>query len=90
MTVDRKWVERNLGFDPISTPPPPATFAFQRAVKPEKSGGFTARNHRLRLGIACRLAVLVLHYCDWVIAIYRRSMAAAACAQDRGKTEAPQ
>jgi hypothetical protein len=35
MTVDRKWVERNLGFDPISTPPPPATFAFQRAVKPE-------------------------------------------------------
>src|SRR5690349_13942453 len=32
MQVDRKWVERNLGFDPIETPPPPATFAFSRAA----------------------------------------------------------
>jgi hypothetical protein len=39
MTVDRKWVERNLGFDPISEPPPATTFAFKRAAtkvaKPE-------------------------------------------------------
>ena len=39
MTVDRKWVARNLGFDPISTPPPVTTFAFKRAAtkvaKPE-------------------------------------------------------
>jgi hypothetical protein len=33
MAVDRKWVERNLGFDPISRPPPPGTFAFQPAAK---------------------------------------------------------
>src|SRR5436305_10468934 len=33
MTVDRKWVERNLGFDPISKPPPSTTFAFERAAK---------------------------------------------------------
>jgi hypothetical protein len=33
MAADRKWVERNLGFDPISTPPPAATFAFRRAAK---------------------------------------------------------
>ena len=32
MRADRKWVERNLGFDPISTPPPPATFAFAKAA----------------------------------------------------------
>ena len=32
MNVDRKWVERNLGFDPIATPPPLATFAFKRAA----------------------------------------------------------
>ena len=32
MTVDRKWVARNLGFDPISTPPPVTTFAFKRAA----------------------------------------------------------
>ncbi len=33
MNVDRKWVERNLGFDPITKPPPPATFATARAAK---------------------------------------------------------
>src|SRR5580692_8324767 len=33
MPVDRRWVERNLGYDPIATPPPPATFAFAPAAK---------------------------------------------------------
>jgi Phosphorylase superfamily len=33
MTADRKWVERNLGFDPISTPPPPGSFAVNRVAK---------------------------------------------------------
>ena len=33
MRVDRKWVERNLGFDPISVPPPATTFAFEPAHK---------------------------------------------------------
>lgn len=33
MKADRKWVERNLGFDPIAKPPPPATFAFAPAAK---------------------------------------------------------
>ena len=32
MAVDRKWVARNLGFDPILTPPPVTTFAFKRAA----------------------------------------------------------
>src|ERR1700688_1122927 len=32
MKVDRKWVERNLGFDPIAAPPPAETFAFARAA----------------------------------------------------------
>src|SRR5882762_3730012 len=34
MKVDRKWVERNLGFDPISKPPPATTFAFAPAAEP--------------------------------------------------------
>jgi hypothetical protein len=34
MRADRKWVERNLGFDPISAPPPPKTFAFAAAAQP--------------------------------------------------------
>ena len=33
MRVDGKWVERNLGFDPIATPPPASTFAFSRAAQ---------------------------------------------------------
>src|SRR5215468_7545995 len=40
MQVDRKWVERNLGFDPISTPPPPTTFAFAPAAKAETAEDF--------------------------------------------------
>jgi hypothetical protein len=33
MRIDRRWVERNLGFDPLSTPPPASTFAFAPAAK---------------------------------------------------------
>jgi hypothetical protein len=33
MIVDRAWAERNLGFDPISTPAPAATFAFKPAIR---------------------------------------------------------
>jgi hypothetical protein len=33
MRVDHKWVERNLGLDPIATPPPEATFASPHAAK---------------------------------------------------------
>jgi hypothetical protein len=33
MAADRKWVERNLGFDPVSTPPPPGTFVVRRVAK---------------------------------------------------------
>jgi nucleoside phosphorylase len=32
MQVDRKWVERNLGFDPISTPAPAEAFAVKAAA----------------------------------------------------------
>lgn len=30
MPADRKWVEKNLGFDPITTPPPRQTFVVKR------------------------------------------------------------
>jgi Phosphorylase superfamily len=33
MTVDRAWIERNLGFDPISTPAPGTTVASKTAAK---------------------------------------------------------
>jgi nucleoside phosphorylase len=38
MRADRDWVKRNLGFDPLETPPPAATFA--RGVAPRKSEDF--------------------------------------------------
>jgi hypothetical protein len=31
--VDRKWVERNLGFDPITKPPPDTAFAYAPAAR---------------------------------------------------------
>lgn len=34
MIADRAWVERNLGFDPISRPAPPSTFADKAAAAP--------------------------------------------------------
>jgi nucleoside phosphorylase len=34
MIVDRAWVERNLGFDPIKTPAPAETFAVRKASRP--------------------------------------------------------
>jgi hypothetical protein len=33
MTVDRKWVKRNIGFDPIARPAPVNTFAFAKAAE---------------------------------------------------------
>jgi len=33
MPADRKWVERNLGFDPIAVPPPGEAFAYRAAAK---------------------------------------------------------
>jgi nucleoside phosphorylase len=34
MPVDRSWVQRNLGFDPIAVPAPAATFAFTPGGRP--------------------------------------------------------
>lgn len=33
MQADRKWVERNLGFDPVEVRPPDKAFAFPKAAK---------------------------------------------------------
>jgi nucleoside phosphorylase len=33
MTVDRKWVERNLGFDPILNPPPAVSYSVKRLAQ---------------------------------------------------------
>src|SRR5262245_36764931 len=33
MIIDRRWVERNLGFDPSARPAPASTFAFAKAAR---------------------------------------------------------
>src|SRR5437868_5285817 len=33
MIADRQWVERNIGFDPITRPAPDSTFAFEPAAR---------------------------------------------------------
>lgn len=40
MLADRKWVERNLGFDPIEMRPPVEAFAFKKAAKTEAPEDF--------------------------------------------------
>jgi purine-nucleoside phosphorylase len=37
MIANRAWVKRNLGFDPISTPAPPSTYAVAEAAKPKRT-----------------------------------------------------
>ena len=37
MIADRRWVRRNLGFDPIERPAPVETFAFKRAARPRST-----------------------------------------------------
>jgi hypothetical protein len=37
MVVDRSWVVRNLGFDPIVTPAPAASFQFAKAASPRST-----------------------------------------------------
>jgi hypothetical protein len=37
MIVDRRWVKRNLGFDPIERPAPIETLAFKRAARPRST-----------------------------------------------------
>ena len=37
MIVDRAWVQRNLGFDPVTKPAPATTFAFAAAAQPRST-----------------------------------------------------
>ena len=37
MIIDRRWVERKLGFNPITTRAPAATFAFAEGTLKEQS-----------------------------------------------------
>jgi hypothetical protein len=40
MVIDRKWVKRNIGFDPIARPAPANTFAFTKAAETSEPEDF--------------------------------------------------
>jgi nucleoside phosphorylase len=40
MRADRKWVKRNLGYDPVATPPPKGTMALAASAAPSKTEDF--------------------------------------------------
>ena len=87
MRVDRKWVERNLGFDPIATPPPDATFAFAHGSQGGNARGFPARDHRFRFRVPGRPAVPGLHHGDRPVALHRCSVAEGTGAEDRAQAQ---
>ncbi len=37
MNIDREWVRRNIGFDPVAKPAPVATFSFTAAARPDST-----------------------------------------------------
>ena len=79
MTVDRKWVERNLGFDPIAKPAPASTFAFKRAAKAAKIEDLQREIIDFDFEVAGRPAVHVFQHGHWAVAIYRHSLAERTC-----------
>ena len=76
MAVGRKWVARNLGFDPISEPPPATTFAFKRAAaKVSKPEDFQREIIDFDFSILGRPAIHVLQHGYRAVAIYRHPVA---------------
>ena len=85
MRVDRKWVERNLGFDPIATPPPDATFASPRAAKAATPEDFQREIIDFDSESPAGLQFLAFSYGDRPVAIHRCSMAEGTGAEDRAR-----
>ena len=62
MLTDRAWVQRNLGFDPVTTPAPASTFAVPAGCTSQQhAGGLPAGDDRIRLRGTLREGVPRLH-----------------------------
>ena len=83
MKVDRKWVERNLGFDPIAKPPPHTTFAFARAAKSAKSEDLQREIIDFDSESPAGLQFMALQHGNRPVAVHRCSMAQGTGAQNR-------
>ena len=83
MMIDRRWVKRNLGFDPIATPAPASTFSFTRAERIIQPRGSAERDHRFRFRGTGRKRVPGIHDRDRTLTIYRCAVAQRTCAENR-------
>ena len=76
MRASRDWVKRNLGFDPIATPAPAASFAHKVAATPRaRARGLPARNHRLRLRRTRGRGFFRVQHRHWALALHRYPVA---------------
>ena len=73
MRADRKWVERNLGFDPVSKPPPARTFAFKRAAKAGRPEDL--QREIIDFDSERRGPQFCVHHGDGTVALHRRAVA---------------
>jgi len=84
MRADRKWVERNLGFDPIATPAPPTTYAFTPAAKAATVEDFQREIIDFDSESPAGLQFLAFTTATGHHALHRYSLAEGAGAQDVG------
>ncbi|GAA0006376.1 hypothetical protein BRDID11002_63800 [Bradyrhizobium diazoefficiens] len=94
MLADRKWVERNLGFDPITTPPPPETFVVKRVkdAAAKKTAKVTAEDFRREIidfdsESAEGRAFMAFSTSTGAVALHRHSLAKGTRAADRAEAE---
>ena len=83
MTVDRRWIKRNLGFDPITTPPPPSTFAVTKAARTSNPEDLQREIIDFELGSSCGQGVPRFHDDDRLVSVFRYPLAQGPCAHDR-------
>ena len=82
MRVDRKWVERNLGFDPISTAAARLDLCFRAGGKGGERLKTSSAKSSTSIPNSRWPAVPGLQHDDRLVAIHRCSMAQGTGAQD--------
>jgi hypothetical protein len=81
--IDQKWVERNLGFDPILMPPPASTFAFSRAAQTSDPEDLKREIIDFDSESPGRVAIPCLHHGDRLVALHRCVLAGRIGTEDR-------
>ena len=81
MTVNRRWVERDLGFDPVSRPAPASTFKVAAAAR-EADPEIFSEKLSTSIPRGRRKGVPGVHHGDRALPIHRYTVAERARAED--------